>query len=392
MVTNQEIQTIKTCFAEKFGGDDGRVFFAPSRINIIGEHIDYNGGRVLPCAIEIGTYACIRQRNDRQIRLFSMNLDEGEPVLLDLDHDSYDEERGWLNYPMGMLKYLKEAGFKTGGFEGVVFGNIPNGAGLSSSASLELLIGQICSTLFNDGEIPMLDLVKTGKRVENDYFSLMTGIMDQFAIGMGKTDHCVLLNTASLQYEYIPLELGEYCFVIMSTNYRRELKDSKYNERRAECEHGLQILQEAGLKLDNLCEMKSSDWKQAERYITDSNVKKRIEHVVTENERVNQAVAAMQTMDMVTLGELLCASHTSLKDLYEVTGPHLDAIVEGAMCAGAIGARMTGAGFGGCAIALVKKEQTDDFIEKTGHYYLEKTGLTGSFFISGVDNGPRELL
>ncbi|MDO5100120.1 MAG: galactokinase [Eubacteriales bacterium] len=391
MLTNQELQTIQTCFAEKFGGDDGRLFFAPSRINIIGEHIDYNGGRVLPCAIEIGTYACVRQRADRKIRLFSMNLDQEEPLVLDLDNDGYDEERGWLNYPMGMLKYLKEQGFRTGGFEGVVFGNIPNGAGLSSSASLELLVGQICSTFFNNGEIPMLDLVKTGKRVENDYFGLMTGIMDQFAIGMGKADHCILLNTASLQYDYIPLELGEYCFVIMSTNYRRELKDSKYNERRAECESGLSDLQAAGFKLKNLCEMDSSGWKQAEASISAPNVRKRIEHVVTENERVDRAVAAMRAMDMVTLGELLCASHASLKDLYEVTGPHLDAIVEGAMQAGAIGARMTGAGFGGCAIALVKKEQTEDFIEKTGRYYREQTGLTGSFFISGVDNGPREL-
>ncbi len=391
MVTTEELQKIKSCFAEHFGGDDGRLFFAPSRINIIGEHIDYNGGCVLPCAIEIGTYAMVRPRQDHKLRLFSANLDRAEPLLLDLDQDAYDDRRGWLNYPMGMVKYLKEQGYRVGGFEGVVYGNIPNGAGLSSSASLELLIGQICSTLFNEGQIPMLDLVKTGKRVENDYFGLMTGIMDQFAIGMGREKHCVLLNTATLEYQYIPLELNDCCFVIMSTNYRRELKDSKYNERRSECESGLAILQEYGTKIENLCEMRAADWDKLKHLITAENIKKRIEHVVTENERVDRAVAAMRDMNMQQLGDLLCASHTSLKDFYEVTGPHLDAIVDGAMQAGAIGARMTGAGFGGCAIALVKKSETDEFIKKTAEYYQTKTGLTGSFFISGVDNGPREL-
>lgn len=385
------IKKLKTQFVSVFGENDEKLhsFFSPSRINIIGEHIDYNGGKVFPCAISVGTYGVARKNNDNKFRLYSLNLSPG--LTLDKkDLNAYNEENKWANYVMGMVKFIKEEGYNIGGFDLIVYGNIPNGSGLSSSASLELLVGQVVNSLYNDKKIPVLDLIKIGKRTENEFIGVQTGIMDQFIIGVGKKDNAVLIDTNSLEYEYFPFVLEGYKIVILNTNKRRELKDSKYNERRAECEEGLKILKEH-IDIENLCQLEEKDFDVLTK-IRDSIIRKRVKHVVEEMQRVLQATEALKENNIVKLGQLLNESDKSLKDLYEVTGEHLDSITKHSReFDGCVGARMTGAGFGGCGIAIVKEEKVDDFIKQVSQKYKKDTGIAGEFIIASVDDGAREL-
>lgn len=377
-------------FKKEFGEKDVKLFFSPSRINIIGEHIDYNGGSVFPCAIEIGTYAAASKREDDIISLVSTNFDyKGSFNISEVL--AYDEEKEWINYPMGMCLSLLKKGYRIGGMNILVSGNIPNGAGLSSSASLELLIAEIVNVLYNDGKIDKLELVKSGKETENQFIGLQSGIMDQFIIGMGKKDHAILLNTETLDYEYVPVSLKEYRFVIMNTRKRRELKDSKYNERRSECETALEKLRKSR-SLNHLCELSMGEFDELSHLIGDELLLKRARHVISENIRVKDFIGAISRNDMKKMGELLNASHRSLKEDYEVTGEELDTLVALAQeSEGCIGARMTGAGFGGCAIALVKQHDTQDFISQVGSNYEKKIGYKAEFFISDIDDGVREL-
>lgn len=378
-------------FTNLYGENSNEIkkFFSPSRINIIGEHIDYNGGKVFPCAIEIGTYGIARKNDQGLINLASMNMDlRGQISLKDLN---YKEENNWMNYPVGVIKFLEEEGHKIGGLDILIYGNIPNGSGLSSSSSLELLIGEIVNVFYNEGQIDKLDLVKIGKRTENEFIGVNSGIMDQFIIGLGKKDHAILIDTNSLEYDYYPFDLKDNKIVILNTNKRRELKDSKYNVRREECDQALDILKTYKEDINYLCDLGKKDLPLL-HYIGDENIRNRAEHAIKENLRVMEAAQALEKGNIVKLGQLLVESNDSLRDLYEVTGPHLDAITKHANdFDGCLGARMTGAGFGGCGIAIVKENMVNEFINYVGPRYEKDTGLKAEFIISDVGNGVTEI-
>ena len=377
-------------FKEIFNEEHEGIYFAPGRINVIGEHIDYNGGLVFPAAITLGTYAIISKRQDKMVHAYSMNFEEIGTINCDLEKLEYDEGHNWVNYLKGMAKVLKEAGHKVDqGFNILIYGNIPNGSGLSSSASLEMLCLAVFKEL-NNLDITPVEAALLGKKVENEYIGVNSGIMDQFAISLGKKDQVILLDCNTLEYSYHPLELGEYKIVIMNTNKRRELADSKYNERRSECESALEKLQGV-CKAANLCEISLETLKENKALLSDKEYN-RAYHVITENERVKQATKALEAGDLAQLGKLLNASHKSLCEDYEVTGIELDTLVHSAWeVPGVLGARMTGAGFGGCSIAIVKEGCVEDFIAKVGKVYKEKIGYEASFFVATIGDGPKRI-
>ncbi len=384
------LQNVKEAFMEKFGAreKDVRLFFTPGRVNIIGEHIDYNGGLVFPCALDFGTYAAVRQRDDRTVKFATLNFDL--EVEVDLDDNEYRKEDDWTNYPKGVIKMYEEIGPKVPGFEVLFYGNIPNGSGLSSSASLEVLTATIANALA-DGEVDMVELVKICQKAENEFVGVNCGIMDQFAVGMGKEDHAILLNCDTLEYEYAPFKLEGVKIVIGNTKKRRGLADSKYNERRAECDYALARLQQE-LDINHLCDLDVETFIKYAELIDNEVARHRAHHAVSENERVKECMKALKHNDLEKVGELLNASHTSLRDLYEVTGVELDTMVEEAWkIHGTIGARMTGAGFGGCTVALVKEEAVDTFIEQVGKNYEARTGLKPEFYVANVGQGSHEV-
>lgn len=388
---DKEMEELREVFTQQFRNERMGEYFAPGRINLIGEHTDYNGGNVFPAAITLGTYGVAAKRKDDKVRLYSENFPEKGIIEFSLNDLSYDKSHDWANYPKGVLLYLQEAGHTIDtGFEVVFYGNIPNGAGLSSSASIELLTGVILEDLF-DLTLERLDLVKTGKKVENEFIGVNSGIMDQFAIGMGQKDHALLLDTNTLKYEVIPAAFGEYVVAIMNTNKRRELADSKYNERRSECEEALARLQTT-LTIQALGELDEATFYENTKTIEDDILIKRAKHAVTENQRTLKAKAALEAGDLTTFGLLLNASHESLKEDYEVTGVELDTLVAAAQKhPSVLGARMTGAGFGGCAVALVKADDWTDFVEKVSVEYLEKIGYATDIYQASIDDGARKL-
>ncbi|MET1966738.1 galactokinase [Enterococcus gallinarum] len=385
------MEQLQQIFAEKFGEKGTGSYFAPGRINLIGEHTDYNGGYVFPASITIGTYGVARKRADKQIRLYSENFPEKGIITFSLDDLEYRKEDDWTNYPKGVIRYLKAAGHAIdSGIEIAFYGNIPNGAGLSSSASIELLTGVILDDLFGLA-IERLELILTGKKVENEFIGVNSGIMDQFAIGMGKKDHALLLDTNTLAYDLVPAEFGDYVVAIMNTNKRRELADSKYNERRGECEEALKRLQ-TKLKIQSLGELDEATFFAHTSLIEDPTLIKRAKHAVTENQRTLKAKAALEAGDLESFGHLLDASHASLRDDYEVTGIELDTLVAAAQEQPAVmGARMTGAGFGGCAIALVKKSEWEAFATAVKESYREKIGYETDIYQASIDDGARKL-
>lgn len=382
---------LKKVFQEKFNTTDSQSFFSPGRINLIGEHTDYNGGHVFPAAITLGTYGEARKREDDLIRLYSGNFPDLGIFELSLKDLTFKKEHDWTNYVKGMVKFLLEAGYDIStGFDLALYGNIPNGAGLSSSASLELLAGVVLEELFQL-DISRLDLILTGKRVENEFIGVNSGIMDQFAIGMGQKDHGIFLDTNTLEYEMVPVELGEYVVCIMNTNKRRELADSKYNERRAECEEALARLQKQ-LAIKSLGELTEEEFEKNTFLINDPILEKRARHAVYENGRTIKAKNALVKGDLETFGKLLNASHASLRDDYEVTGLELDTLAQTAQSVpGVLGARMTGAGFGGCAIALVKEDQLENLKEIVGEKYLNVVGYKADFYEAHVGDGTKKL-
>lgn len=366
-------------------------FFSPGRVNLIGEHIDYNGGLVFPCAITIGTYGAVSKRKDNKFYVYSTNFDHLGILEFSLDDLSYKVEDHWANYLKGVLKYLQESGYTIPhGLNIIIKGDIPNGSGLSSSASLEVLMCKICSTLY---ELPIhpIAIALLGKKVENEYMGVNSGIMDQFAITLGKENSALLLNCKSQVYEYIPFKLQGYRIIIMNTNKRRELADSKYNERRAECESALAKLQEH-FQISALCDLREEHLDQIEAIIDHPIEYKRAKHAITENLRVLTATKALEVNDLIQFGKLLNASHISLRDDYEVTGKELDTLVAAAWEEeGVLGARMTGAGFGGCAIALVPSDKTEAFITNVNQKYTQLIGYEASFYIASIGNGPTRL-
>ncbi len=385
------INELEQTFEKVFGVKNETKFFSPGRINLIGEHTDYNGGNVFPASITIGTYGLARKREDRIFNFYSDNFPEKGIISVNLDNLAYDAKDDWTNYPKGVILYLIEAGSTIEhGLDVLFHGTIPNGAGLSSSASIELLMGIILKDNFSL-EVTMLDLVKLGKKVENEFIGVNSGIMDQFAIGMGKKDMAILLNTNTLDYELVPANFLDYVIVIMNTNKRRELADSKYNERRAECEKALELLQQK-LEIQTLCDLDVATFEANTSLINDEILTKRAKHAISENERTLEAKKALVAGDLETFGQLLNGSHQSLKEDYEVTGIELDTLVAAAQnVEGVLGARMTGAGFGGCAIALVKESEVPKFIETVGAEYAEKIGYTADFYEAKIDDGTRKL-
>lgn len=379
-------------FSKHFGsGEDARLFFAPGRVNLIGEHTDYNGGHVFPCALSFGTYMVARKNEDKTVRAVSLNFEELGIMETSVDNIIYKDSLDWLNYPMGVTKTLQDQGYDINtGFDILLFGNIPNGSGLSSSASVELVTGIMLEGLFGF-KMDRVELVKACQYSENNFNGVNCGIMDQFAIGMGRAGHAILLDCNSLKYKYAPLELGDNTIVIANTNKRRELGESKYNERRSECERALSQLQEV-IKIGSLGDLTEQRFEEHAHVITSEVDRKRARHAVYENQRTLHAVEALVRGDLAEFGKLMNASHISLRDDYEVTGIELDTLVELAWSQeGVIGSRMTGAGFGGCTVSIVNSDCVDAFIENVGKSYEDKIGYAPSFYIADVGEGAREL-
>ena len=380
-------------FKEIFKQDDNiESFFSPGRVNLIGEHTDYNGGFVFPCALDFGTYAIVKQREDKNFRMYSENFEDLGIIEFNLDNLVYDKKDDWANYPKGVIKTFLDKGFKIpNGFDVLFFGNIPNGAGLSSSASIEVLTAVILKSLFNL-DIDMVEMVKYCQIAENKFIGVNSGIMDQFAVGMGKKDNAILLDCNTLNFTYVPVKLKDMSIVIANTNKKRGLADSKYNERRSSCEEAVAVLNKNGVNIKYLGELTVEEFNKVKHFIKDEEQLKRATHAVTENERAKVAVEFLKKDDIKTFGELMNKSHISLRDDYEVTGLELDSLVEAAWEeVGTVGARMTGAGFGGCTVSIVKNSEVDNFIKNVGKKYKEKTGLEASFYIANIGDGARKL-
>lgn len=387
MNVNVMIEEFRNIFAVK---EEVYGFFAPGRVNLIGEHTDYNGGHVFPCALTFGTYAVAHKRQDSKLRLYSKNFDSLGIIEADINSLVYDKAHDWANYPKGIVKTFRDAGFDIDkGFEILFLGNIPNGAGLSSSASIELTTSVALKKLFQL-DIEMLEMVKLSQRSENRFNGVNCGIMDQFACGMGRKNHAMLLNTTTLDYKYVPVSLEEVSIVIANTNKRRGLADSKYNERRSQCEGALYSLQQK-LRISSLGDLTEEEFEKNKHLITDEAERKRAKHAVYENQRTIKAVQALNEGNIKSFGELMNDSHISLRDDYEVTGTELDTLVSAAWENGAIGSRMTGAGFGGCTVSLVRNDSIPGFIEKVGKEYLNKIGYKADFYVASIGDGAREI-
>lgn len=376
-------------FQEIFGDTEGtKVYFAPGRVNMIGEHTDYNGGHVFPLALTIGTYAVARKRNDRKLRMYSMNFDKLGILESSLDEMEPLKKTGWIDYPKGVMWAFGQKGMEIPyGMDLLLNGNIPNSSGLSSSASVEVLTGFILRDMYGF-DVSNQDLALIGQFSENRYNGVNCGIMDQFAIAMGKEDHAIFLDTADLSYEYAPLVLEDSRIVIACSNKKRGLGDSKYNERRSECEAALADLQKK-LKIKSLGELTEEEFEANKDLISDPIKVKRARHAVYENQRTIRAVEALKANNIELFGELMNASHVSLRDDYEVTGIELDTLVENAWKQeGVIGSRMTGAGFGGCTVSIVKEDDVEQFITNVSTAYLSKIGYQANFYAVDIGGGP----
>ncbi len=379
-------------FTKVFGDAEGvEVFFAPGRVNLIGEHTDYNGGHVFPCALTIGTYGAARKRADRKLRFYSVNFPQSGVIESSLDELEPGRAIGWTSYPKGIMWAFAGRGMEMDcGLDLVIFGNIPNGSGLSSSASVEVLTGAVLRALYGFG-VSNQDLALIGQYAENHYNGVNCGIMDQFAVAMGKKDNAIFLDTNTLNYEYAPIALEGAKIVIACSNKKRGLADSKYNERRSECEQALAELQKVcGIKtLGDLTEEQFEQYKDA---VKSPVRQRRARHAVYENRRTLRAVEALKNNEIALFGQLMNDSHVSLRDDYEVTGIELDTLAEEAWkIEGVIGSRMTGAGFGGCTVSIVKDEAIDAFIEKVGKAYKDKIGYAADFYVVEIGDGPQML-
>lgn len=383
------LNNLKQTFSEKFGQECQRTFFAPGRVNLIGEHIDYNGGLVMPCAVTYGTYLLTAPNKDGIFRFSSINFPETYETIVLPQYIRTGKE--WYNYPLGVIHNFVTDKKEIQGLDLLFYGDLPTGAGLSSSASVEVVIAYALNTIFNAG-YSKLDLVKLTKRVENEFIGVNSGIMDQFAVTFGEKDKALKLDCESLEYQAVECDLADNLLAIINTNKPRKLAESKYNERVSECTQALEALQ-AELKIDNLCDINSDVFSDYKYLITDQTIKNRAQHVVEENDRVQLAAAALAAHKLEEFGKLMFASHESLQTLYEVSGVELDTIVD--FCktySGITGARMTGAGFGGCAIALVKKDQFEDFSKAITSHYSNIVGYAPSVYSSEIGTGVVELL
>ena len=370
--------------------EEPRVFFAPGRVNLIGEHTDYNGGHVLPCALTIGTYAAVQKRNDDKILLYSINFEEEGVVTRNINETK--PIKSFTDYPVGVVHQLRKDGFNIPfGFNVVYFGNIPNSSGLSSSASVEVLTGFFLKSLFCL-ELSNVQIALIGQKAENDFIGVNCGIMDQFIIAMGKEDHATYLDTSTLNFEYIPVKLKNQSLVIACSNKKRGLGESKYNERRAECEKAVEIInrQENENKIKFLGELTEEEFEQ--KIIEDEIIRKRAKHAVYENQRTIKACHALKNNRIEEFGMLMNESHSSLQYDYEVTGKELDTLVDASWeQEGCVGSRMTGAGFGGCTVSIVNNDNIQAFINNVGQVYKSNTDYEADFYVVNIGGGPKEL-
>ncbi len=366
-----------------------RCFFAPGRVNLIGEHTDYNGGSVLPVALEQGTWLTVRPRTDGVLRFFSTGFEQ--QVEVQIEDLSFNPNHGFANYPKGILKTLSDMGVGLLGGDFFYHSNLPSGAGLSSSAAIEVVTG-LAAVELAGYPLPFDELARAAQRSENEYIGVQCGIMDQFSVTLGKQNTALLLDCDTLRREYIPLDLGDYMLVIINSNKQRSLTESAYNERRQECERALAVLQKQWAGLSFLAHLSEAQWEESQATLTEPVLRRRVNHIVTEQRRVVDAVATLKAGNLIEFGRLLNASHRSLRDDFEVSGWELDTLVAAAQAApGCIGARMTGAGFGGCAIALVSRECVAEFRVNVTDEYTAATGLVASFYESGAGAGVREV-
>jgi len=383
-------------FVDKFGeGGDIRGYFTPGRVNLIGEYTDFNGGYVFPCGLTMGTYMLARKRTDRKLNMYSLNFKKNGVVQSSLDEFLKGLEKNWTMYPKGVMWAFGEKGYELNyGYDILVYGNIPNGSGLSSSASLEVLTGIMLKDMNSTNGIAgmsLQDIALIGQYAENKYVGVNCGIMDQFAVAMAKKDYAIFLDTNNLLFKYVPLKLGNYKIVISSSNKKRSLADSKYNKRRSQCEKALALLQ-TRKNISCLCDLTVADFNEIQDVIQDDVLLRRAKHVVYENERTKNAVTALGNNNIKEFGKLMNESHSSLRDDFEVTGIELDTLVEEAeKCEGVAGSRMTGAGFGGCTVSIVRDDCIDSFIEQVGSVYQEKIGYCADFYVAGVGDGAHKI-
>ena len=379
-------------FKELFG-DEGEigVYFAPGRVNMIGEHTDYNGGHVFPCALTIGTYGVARKRDDKKLRFYSMNFEQLGVIESSVEGLKPEKEADWTNYPKGVMWAFGEKGMKVEqGMDLVLFGNIPNGSGLSSSASVEVLTGYILKDMFGF-DVTNQDLALIGQFSENKFNGVNCGIMDQFAVAMGKKDHAIFLDTSDLSYEYAPCVLDGAKIVITNSKVKHSLVDSAYNDRRNECAAALKALQ-SELDIQALGDLTPEEFEAHKSLIKDEIQLQRAKHAVYENQRTIRAVAALKANNIEEFGKLMNESHVSLKNDYEVSCEEIDILVDLAWeIPGVIGSRITGGGFGGCTVSIVKNDAVDTFIEKVGNGYKEQTGNTAEFYVVEVGDGAHRL-
>lgn len=377
---------------EEIYGTEGEIreYFAPGRVNLIGEHTDYNGGHVFPCALTIGTYGVAKKREDNKIHFYSANLENAAVVEVSLDDLSYQKSYGWANYPLGVVWAFDGKGKKiTQGFDMAIWGNIPNGSGLSSSASLEVLTGVILRDLYGFDELSMTDLALIGQYSENNFNGCNCGIMDQFAVAMGKKDHAIFLDTSDLSYEYAKIQLPDAKIVIANSKVKHSLVDGKYNERREECAKALEELQTV-CDIKSLGDLDEATFEANKDAIKDSERQKRAKHAVAENQRTIKAVEALKNNDLKLFGELMNQSHISLRDDYKVSCEEIDVLVDEAWkIDGVIGSRITGGGFGGCTVSIVKNDAVDEFMEKVGKEYKARTGIEAEFYVVDIGEGAR---
>lgn len=387
------IQELTQKFIQQYGGDASaiQVFHAPGRVNLIGEHTDYNGGYVFPAALTFGTTLLIRARGDRKLGLATTNF----PISreFDLENIVYDEADDWMNYPKGIFHELQQRGVSyTSGYDLLYHGEIPNGAGLSSSASIEVVTAYALLTLEKQ-PIDKVQIALLSQKSENEFNGVQCGIMDQFAVANGKKDHAILLMCDTLEYDLVPFQSGSYKLVIGNTNKRRGLVDSAYNERRSQCEQAVQDLKQAFPELTLLGQINLEQFNANKHLIKEDIVRNRAQHVVEEIDRVLQSMEALKKDDLALFGQLMNGSHDSLRDLYEVTGAELDAMVAAARKVdGVLGSRMTGAGFGGCTVSLVHEDSIESFKQQVGEEYTAATGLVADFYVCSIGNGVEQLV
>ncbi len=375
-------------FREIYGGEKPEAFFAPGRVNLIGEHTDHEGGHVFPCAIAFGIWALAAVRPGKTLRLCSLNFEEKGVVEAPLHALEHDPARGWANYPLGVIRVLEDHGHALpAGLDLLFWGNLPEGAGLSSSAAIEVLTARIANDLFGLGR-DGVKLAVLSQEAENKFIGVQCGIMDQFAVSMGKKDHAILLDCAKLEYRYAPLALGDCKLVITNSNVPHSLASSEYNLRRQQCEAALADIRRLRPGIKNLCELSREDFDAVKDAIKTPEALRRARHAITEDARALRAVAALEGGDLATFGELMKGSHLSLRDDYQVTVPELDALAELAWGQpGVVGSRMTGGGFGGCTVSIVKEAAVEDFIREVGEGYTKRTGRTASFYVTETSDG-----